>query len=311
MRKFLQSVFILTFIVNGYQSKAQEASRFPVTPTSVWRINYEYYCSGEEFTHQSGDQEYKYFVNGDTLIGGKTYFKLYKTGILYLDNPVVIRNKYMGALRDSANRFYLVRENENTESLLYNFDAKVGESICPDCGGMDYLVGEIDTLENGRKRFFIDVITVHCGSANMLIEGIGWLGGLLEGNACYAHPGIRGSYLLCYSENGFPEYETELTPRCAKKLECSDVLTPAKLIDLHDFKLQISLIENKMLQIRTSDYSRNGLYQVDIYSLTGQKLKTEKMTMPATVDVSAFGKGIYLLKINNGHKSAASKFLIP
>ena len=311
MRKFLQSVVILTFIFSGFQSKAQEASRFPVTPTSVWRINYEYCKDGESFVHDSGDQEYKYFVNGDTLIGGRTYFKIYKSGILFLDSPVEIRNKYMGALRDSANRFYFVNENENSEHLLYNFDAKVGEPICPDCGEMDYIVGEINKLENGRKRFTIDIMTVHCGSANTLIEGIGWLGGLLEGNSCYAHPGIRGSYLLCYSENGIPEYITDINARGTKTVECTDVFTSVKQIDQHDFKLQISLTDNKTLQIRTSDYSQNSLYQVDIYSLTGQKLKTEKMTMPATVDVSAFGKGIYLLKINNGQKSAASKFLIP
>ena len=95
MRNFLQSVVILIFIFSCIQIKAQETSRFPVTPTSVWRINYEYFCDGEEFTHQSGDQEYKYFVNGDTLIRGKNYFRLYKTGILYLDNPVEIRNKYI------------------------------------------------------------------------------------------------------------------------------------------------------------------------------------------------------------------------
>lgn len=309
MRKFLQSVVILTFIFSSFQLKAQETSRFPITPTSVWRINYEYYCSGEEFTHQSGDQEYKYFVHGDTLIGGRTYFKIYKNGILYLDNPVEIRNKYMGALRDSANRFYLVRENENTESLLYNFDAKAGESICPDCGGMDYIVGEIDELENGRKRFFIDIMTVHCGSANMLIEGIGWLGGLLEGNSCYAHPGIRGSYLLCYSENGMPEYITDLTPRCAKTLECTDVFTSLKPIDYSSFKPHFTLVDNKTLEISASGYSADGVFQVGIYSLTGQLLKDAKTTLPGTLDVSALGQGIFIVKTSNGVNTATSKIL--
>lgn len=311
MRKFLQSVVILTFIFSCIQVKAQEASRFPVTPTSVWRINYEYFCDGEEFTHQSGDQEYKYFVNGDTLIGGKTYFRLYKTGILYLDSPVEIRNKYMGALRDSANRYYFIKENESSESLLYNFDAKVGESICPDCGGMEYLVGEIDTLENGRKRFFIDIITVHCGSANMLIEGIGWLGGLLEGNSCYSHPGIRGSYLLCYSENGMPEYVTEMTPRCAKTVECTDVLTSVKQIDFSTFRPRVNLINNKTLEISSSGYSGNNVCQVGIYSMTGQLLKSAKITLPGTMDVTALGKGVFIVKTSNGVNSATSKILIP
>lgn len=310
MRKLLQSVVILTFMFSGIQLNAQEASRFPITPTSVWRINYEYYCDGEEFAHQSGDQEYKYFVNGDTLIEGRTYFKLYKNGFLYLETPVEIRNKYMGALRDSANRFYYIKENENSESLLYNFDAKAGESICPDCGGMNYIVGETDTLENGRKRFFIDIMTVHCGSANMLIEGIGWLGGLLEGNSCYAHPGIRGSYLLCYSENEMPEYITEMTPRCAKTVECSDVFTPVKQFDFPVFKPRINLVDNKILEISASGSYTNSLCQVSIYSLTGQQLKATKMTLPGTIDVTTLGNGIFIVKTSNGINSATSKMLI-
>jgi hypothetical protein len=310
MRKFLQSVVILTFISSSFQLKAQEPSRFPITPTSVWRINYEYYCSGEEFTHQPGDQEYKYFVNGDTLIGGKTYFKLYKTGILYLETPVEIRNKYMGALRDSANRYYFIGENENTEVLLYNFDAKVGESICPDCDGMDYIVGEIDTLENGRQRFFIDVITVHCGSSNTLIEGIGWMAGLLEGNACYAHPGIRGSYLICYSENGNPVFATRASHRCAKDVECSDIFTPVNQYDMSDFNPRITLNNNRVLEISYSNHTVNNLCEIEVLSITGQKLKTSKMTLPGTVDVSTFGKGIYLVRVSNGQKAVTSKVLI-
>jgi len=197
-KHFSISIFFI-LVLFSTQLVAQQASRFPIQPTSVWRINYEYSCMDENFVHESGDSEYKYFVKGDTLINSKTYFKLYKSGVLYLESPVEFSNKYMGAIRDSADRFFYVEEKSTSERLLYNFAAAIDDPICPDCDGMDYRVSYIDTLNDGRKVFYIDVITVHCGSANRLIEGIGWLGGLLEGNACYSHPGIRGSYLLCYS----------------------------------------------------------------------------------------------------------------
>lgn len=309
MKQFVPSILILVFILNVSRLNAQEPSRFPILPTSVWRINYEYSCSGEEFTHESGDQEYKYFVNGDTLIAGRTYFKLYKTGILYLDTPVEVRNKYMGAIRDSANRFYFVEEKLPAEHMIYNFDAKVGESLCAECDGIDYMVGDIVTLENGRKKFYIDLITVHCGSANALVEGIGWLGGLLEGNACYSHPGVRGSYLLCYSEKGLPVYESENGHRCGKKLVCDSDITsidqPAWQITIPE----ISLRNNRSLEICFSD-GTTGIYEIGIYSILGQKLKQLTLEMPGSVDVSSLGSGTFLVKISDGHTASTSKFMI-
>jgi hypothetical protein len=309
MKQFVPSILILVFILNVYRLNAQEPSRFPILPTSVWRINYEYSCLGEEFTHESGDQEYKYFVNGDTLIAGRTYFKLYKTGILYLDTPVEVRNKYMGAIRDSANRFYFVEEKLPTEHMIYNFDAKVGESLCPECDGIDYIVGDIVTLENGRKKFYIDVMTVHCGSANALVEGIGWLGGLLEGNACYAHPGIRGSYLLCYSENGTPVYETEESPRCGKKLACNNDITSINQSTLPRITPEITLRDNQSLEICFPD-GTTGLYNIEIYSVIGQKMKQLTLEMPGSVDVSSLGSGTFLLKFSDGQIVSTSKFMI-
>lgn len=309
MKQFIQSCIILTFFLNVFQLGAQEASRFPIQKTSVWHINYEYRCEGFEYTHESGDQEYKYFINGDTLIADRTYFKLYKTGILYLEKPIEVKNKYMGAIRESANRVYFVKERTSAEHMIYNFDAKVGEPLCSECDGPDYIVGDIVTLDNGRKKFYIDVITVHCGSANALIEGIGWLGGFLEGNACYAHPGVRGSYLLCYSENGSPVYNTEESPRCGKKMVCDGEITSINQPALTLSVPEITLLNNRSLEICFLD-GTTGLYDIEIYSILGQKLKQLTLEMPGSVDVSSLGSGTFLVKISNGQRGSSSKFMI-
>lgn len=303
---FITSTLMLILV--SFQLAAQEASRFPILPTSVWRINYEYKCEGEVFSHENGDQEYKYFVNGDTLINGRTYFKLYKTGIMYLDTPVPVTNKYMGAIRDSANRFFWVEEKQPTEHLLYNFDVKVGEPLCPECDGIDYIVSEIDTLDNGRKRFYIDVMTVHCGSANRLIEGIGWLGGLLEGNACYSHPGVRGSYLQCYSENGIPVYETEESPRCSKKMSCDDDFTSIDL-PLVSGTPELTLLNNHLLEICLSDGS-GGQYDIELFTLQGKKVYQQSADLPATIDVAGIGSGPFLISISNNQMGHTLKFVI-
>ncbi|HET6559452.1 MAG TPA: hypothetical protein VFG54_19165, partial [Prolixibacteraceae bacterium] len=179
-------VLLLALLLTGSLGVGAQ-SRFPIKSTSVWRINYEF-PRYEWTTHANGDEEYKYFIGGDTIVSGITYFKLMKTGVLFLDTPFKIENKYIGAIRDHENKFYFVEDKSSSETLLYDFDAPVGGSIA-DRDGELRQISEIEVLDNGRKKYLFDFITVHCGSANTVIEGIGWLGGLIEGNSCSGHPG--------------------------------------------------------------------------------------------------------------------------
>jgi hypothetical protein len=308
MKTTFTTVFAFIALVLATNLASAQTSRFPILPTSVWRINYEFNCPGEEFTHQNEDQEYKYFVDGDTLINGRSYFKLFKTGILYLDQPIYIDHKYMGAIRDSANQFFWVEAKLPTERLLYNFDAKVGDPICAECDGFSYTIGSIDTLDNGRKRFIVDVFTVHCGSANTIIEGIGWLGGLLEGNACYSHPGIRGSYLLCYSENDMPVYTTELSPRCGMKMSCNKDITAVELQKIAQVA-EVTILRNKSIEICVPDGSIDW-FDVEIFTLQGRKVNQQLINLPATIDASALGRGSYLLRLRNNQTEQSLKFVI-
>ena len=304
MNKLFTISIVLILVLFSTQLVAQQASRFPIQPTSVWRINYEYSCMSEEFVHESGDSEYKYFVNGDTLINAKTYYKLYKSGVLYLESPVEFSNKYMGAIRDSADRFFYVEEKSASERLLYNFAANIEDPICPDCDGMDYRVSYIDTLSDGRKVFYIDVMTVHCGSANRLVEGIGWLGGLLEGNACYSHPGIRGSYLLCYSENGVPVYETE-NSRCGKAIACNSDFTSVKM-PFQLFTPEVSVLPGGLLDICMPD-GFNNQYNVEIFNILGKRVQQVTAELPGTIEAASIGKGTFLIRISNGQYSYSIK----
>jgi hypothetical protein len=304
-KHFFIFLFILIF---STQLVAQQTSRFPIQPGSVWRINYEYSCMDVNFVHEPGDEEYKYFINGDTVIGGRNYLKLYKSGILYLDSPFEIKNKYIGAIRDSADRFFFVEDKKASEKLLYNFAAKVGESICSECGGMEYVVSDIDTLENGRKKFYFDIITVNCGSANSLIEGIGWLGGLLEGNACYSHPGVRGSYLVCYSEDRIPVYQTEIS-RCGEKnVACNTDITSVNRTLLSKSP-EIANLSGGLLEICLFEGVAD-LYSIEIFTIQGRKIYQQPAELPGIVDVRAIGSGSYVIRISNERFVYTTKFVI-
>jgi hypothetical protein len=283
-------LLVLVFILS-VNPAIEAQSRFPIKRTSVWRINYEY-PRYEWTTHASGDEEYKYFIGGDTIIAGKNYFKLLKSGILFLDTPFIIDKKYVGAVRDSDNKFYFVANKSDTERLLYDFDAVVGGNIADKDLGL-WQVSTIEILPSGRKKFMFDFISVHCGSANTVVEGIGWLGGLLEGNSCSGHPGVRGSYLVCYSEDGIARYESEQT--AMYKLLCADPVTSVSNIQKQNIEFSLA---NTILRVNSPNYSAPIEY-VEIYNILGNTVTEEKVSSvhEYVTDIAFLKSGIYLVKV--------------
>lgn len=295
--------FTIFIIFLSLTISAQQASRFPIKPGSVWRINYEFCCGEDGFNHQNGDEEYKYYIDGDTVINSKNYFKLYKTGILFLDSPFPINHKYICAIRDTANKFYFVDEGENSEVLLYDFDAEVGEPLQPD----GFPVDEIDTLENGRKRYYFFIITVHCGSANTIIEGIGWLGGLLEGNSCSGHPGVRGSYTVCYTEDDEVVYLTDHT-RNGNPVTCNLEITPVKETKSEN-EMGIVVLPDKMLEFIFPEVT-GETWNLSIYSVSGIQLVNKHILLSQPVSVENFNSGTYIARIQSQNQNYVVKFII-
>ncbi|HEY3369211.1 MAG TPA: T9SS type A sorting domain-containing protein [Prolixibacteraceae bacterium] len=300
----MQKVIILAFVLFLSVNLAIRAqSRFPIKSTSVWRINYEF-PRYEWLTHANGDEEYKYFIGGDTIISGKNYFQLLKSGILFLDTPFVIENKYMGAIRDSENKFYLVEKNKDTELLLYDFDARVGDYMSDENFGMQQ-ISDIEVLPDGRKKYFIDFISVHCGAANTVIEGIGWLGGLLEGNSCSGHPGVRGAYLVCYSEDGILKYQSPTAEMY--NLTCNDPSTLASDLLRQDVKFSLS---NTILKVNSASHSA-GIELAEVYNALGNKMIDKKVHSlhEYSIDIAFLERGLYVLKVSCKGKPSIFKFI--
>ncbi|HLN71906.1 MAG TPA: hypothetical protein VK205_01340 [Prolixibacteraceae bacterium] len=292
---------LLVLLLTGI-GMAGTQSRFPIKATSVWRVNYEF-PRYEWSTHANGDEEYKYFIGGDTLVGGKQYFKLMKSGVLYLDTPFKVVNKYMGAIRDSENKFYFVAKNSERETLLYDFDVPMGEYI-PDRDGTLRQVSEIEMLDNGRKKYSFDFMTVHCGAANTVIEGIGWLGGLLEGNSCSGHPGVRGAYLVCYAEEGLQVYQSPTAQQY--ELSCSDPFTSVE--DPLPQGLHFSRNATR-INVSLPGTSR-GMELAGVYNILGEKVMEQPLPLlqEYSLNIGFLEPGIYVLKILSNGKPFMFKF---
>jgi hypothetical protein len=305
MKNHIQFSFLFLFIC--FLSNAQQASRFPIKTSSEWRINYEYSCMDVAFSHVNGDEEYKYFVDGDTLIHAVSYYKLYKSGMLYLDSPFRIDHKYMGAIRDSADKYFYIDKQDESEILLYDFSLNLGDSVYIKDRDMKFPIDELDTLDDGRKQFVFYIISVNCGSANTIIEGIGWLGGLLEGNSCSGHPGVRGSYLVCYSEDGETKYESGHT-RCGETLPCNNDFTAIKDPSTIE-RIEIGVLSDGNIKVMFHGFPLTT-YNLEIFNILGSKIYQIRSDLNEPVDVSRLAKGTYVAKINNKDFSYSALFSI-
>jgi hypothetical protein len=148
-------------------------------------------------------------------------------------------------------------------------------------------------------------ITVHCGSANTVIEGIGWLGGLLEGNSCSGHPGVRGAYLVCYSEDGIKQFESQQA--IMYNLPCADPSTSASTILKQDWRFS-----QDQHTVKVSSPTQSGIIEyAAIYNALGEKVMEKKVQSlhEYSTDIEFLESGFYVLRILCNGQPATFKFI--
>jgi hypothetical protein len=286
-----------------------QQSRFPIQPTSVWRINYEVMSYGS--LHHTGDEIFRYFVDGDTTINSKTYYKLYKSGTAYYDPIFYYDHAYVGGIRDDINIFYYLEKNHSMEVVLYDFDIITGDTVRTSVEtGM--VVKSVELLENGRKKINIIKTDFQQGkclnwSNSFFIEGIGSMGGLFFVNPCN-HVGFRENYLVCYTENGQLVYQSSLSPK-----NC-DIGTPIRLTNQETADIRLYPTPAKDYLIIEWSEASFQFGSVEVYDILGKKvsnfkiIKTSQCTINLTFD--KLHNGIYLLKLKGTDYSFGKMFVV-
>lgn len=146
-------------------------------------------------------------LDGDTLIGSTTYYRVLKTGtqINYLiqsgdttyQGPI---HEYLDPIREEGQYFFAFDQQAGQEYLLYDFGAQVGDTLESGKCQRDTVI-RIDTVYLGdapRKRFHLP--TGAHGEICTLIEGIGSTFGFYW-QPCNVVPDPQ-IYLQCYSQDG-------------------------------------------------------------------------------------------------------------
>lgn len=178
-----QVSIVLSFLLIAVPGYSQTNIYYPLpTQNAAWR---EYQGS-----HCDMCRDYQNFTAGDTVIGGKSYTKIWSSGIYYSSNfygfctnTIVGNFSYLSsAIRnDSINKkVYSYDFYNHVETLLYDFNLNLGDTV-PVQFSSGY-VSAIDSVlvgQNYHKRFTVSEINSMLPDV-YLIEGIGATSGLLN-----------------------------------------------------------------------------------------------------------------------------------
>lgn len=261
--------------------------------SSVWTINW---INIESTPYVKTRSLYK--LNGETTILGKVY-KKYSSG-----------GSYFTPVREEGDKIYAgsidYPEFGFQETLLYDFSAKVGDSLrrVDVIGAVSYsVVNKVDTvtLENGekRKRFFL--------VDDEYIEGIGSIYGFT--NLINAHAGMNVPHLVCYKQNNTilytnPEY-------CFG--DCCSYNTPDGVKEIKS-ELNVNIIYKqsiKSLEVKSNILSE-VIKSVRIVDICGRMVLdlNNCFTTQLKLNLDTLSKGNYVISVICGETVYVKKIVL-
>ena len=201
-------------LCDGYQSSYKDQW------CDTWNVLYH------GWDPEGGDDPYMpytfiYQLEEDTTINDLTYQRLTRRFSL---STMPSNKEYIAALRFAENKKVFVHY-DNTEYLLYDFGAQVGDTL-EIFGGIDYykdfktlthVITEIDSLDDGRLQIYSNAIIQESEGyetpferlyPKIWIEGVGSKDGIVQ-NSATNRIGIGPCVLLCAYHNDDCIYTTD------------------------------------------------------------------------------------------------------
>ena len=229
-----------------------------------------------------GYSNYVNWCSGDTIIGDVRYMKI--MGTLNDGYPHLFT-----VLREEDGKVWKRHLNTSEETLLYDFTASVGDTLCFGEPGASFVLDSISMVQIGdvdRRKFWFGL--EYDGSGNprtkeTWVEGIGSDYGLLWSGYYGVYDGWH--CLLCFHQYGElvwqnPEYNTCSYPYDAieENKDSEIALYPNPVRD----RVIIEGIE---------------VAEVEVYNALGQRVKMVQSTNE--INVSGLPEGVYLLRVTD------------
>jgi hypothetical protein len=310
-------VSAIIFIAMPLPAQTLPYQPFPDS-NAVWR---EHHLNSNGFCCCSGiclhEENYQYFLAGDTLINSLLYKKILKTGngVEYITGPYTcppwcngifeyfyFNDEYIGALRqDTAQKqvFYFDKYAQQ-EDLLYDFDLQLGDTLPLSLvNNSQNFVTKIDSIEIGNtfhNRYWLS----HPGSSTnyaFIIEGIGGAFGLLS--QLY-ESFFYSQSLICVQIDGVTVYpDTATTCQLASEIDES-LGAPPFYVHPNPASTHLTIEHRSIRQGVAELYDAFGRLALQ------QNLEAEKTIIPA----ASLAPGLYILKTLTPTKKSAQMIII-
>ena len=258
---------------------------------------------------------YNYYLNGDSVIGDKTYKKMFRRGTLtnvYWGNPEYpddcgtdfTYNELYALIRSADRRMYYrsvdIWNPSESEALLYDFNLDVGDTLAttefnPE-GPYPRTVVAIDSINTPNG--YLQVFTLDSwGGPQTLIEGVGTDWGVF---VVLYQPFDCGFDLLCYSLSDSTYYPEPAEGNCYLTLGLD------RNPDEVEFALHPNPADDEVL-IR----SRQEASTIHVYSSTGKRVHSEHSHSSEThINVQDWPAGLYIIEVITSDGPGVKKFVV-
>ena len=268
----IYTLLALLLMAGGVKTQAQEYVPM-IQEGNEW-------CTLEAIVCKDTEGHYNTLVNwlsGDTLINEVRFTKVMET----LNGE---GSPYQVALLREEDGKVWETYNGNSEILLYDFTANVGDSLV--CGYGDYFVLDSISIEQiggvDRKKFWFGLEYDFTGEPYAMetwIEGIGSDLGLLYCGSYYFCGGYYRA--LCFHQDGELIWQNPEYDACV-------ITSVEEIIDK-----VISVYPNPAMETVTIDGVEAA--EVQVYNALGQLVKTVRDANE--INVAGLAEGVYLLRI--------------
>jgi len=203
-------------------------------------------------------------------------------------------------IREISKKVYIKFPEANHETLLYDFNLNVHDSIL--IYSNYWIVKAVDSIKiNNIYRKTLDLRQLHFKSweadkGDKWIEGVGSIHGLLSlgGNDPNSY-----SHLLCAKNQDGILYQD---PEC----ECCEIILNIKESNIFGLKLYPTIISNR-LNITTN--STNIKYLYKLYDLEGRLLNQNVYYGSQVIDCSSLNNGIYFIQLTGKNTNITKKII--
>ncbi|NCA85909.1 MAG: T9SS type A sorting domain-containing protein [Clostridia bacterium] len=259
---------------------------------------------------------YVYYMNGNQVIDGKKYQKMFRKGTLeeyWMGGPPpecsgTSNYDYLNGLFRQEDQKIFMRDG-NADVMLYDFDLEVGDTLpnSPLLYEENIYVTQIDSILVGSYYRKVFSLSVDVFGNNQMIEGIGFVEGFLTGFPDYFYPESLACFALneiVYYVNPNPSAPCNMfvgTAEPSTESTCLEIL-PNPSTGL--FTLSLSGAESHFLQIYIHDISGRLIYQ--------ESWQTENATSVKCFNLSELKKGLYFLSLSDeaGHYFINEKIVL-